>query len=101
LICCAVVQPDGLLARLVSVRPLVFTGRISYSLYLWNAPLLIWLHGDAGHLRGEPYSLADAAFGTMLAFVVAWVSYRWVEQPFRRRRARPETRIHVPAVEAQ
>jgi peptidoglycan/LPS O-acetylase OafA/YrhL len=90
LICCAVVQPGTLTTRLLSLRPLVFTGKISYSLYLWNAPLQLWLHGDAGHSASEPYSVAGAALATLLAFVVAWVSYRYVEQPFRRRRA--ETR---------
>ena len=63
----------GPLARALAFRPLVFTGRISYSLYLWH--LII--------AYGTPLRLLPTI---VLCFVVAWLSYKFVEQPFLRRK---------------
>jgi peptidoglycan/LPS O-acetylase OafA/YrhL len=60
--------------------PLVFIGKISYSLYLWHWPLF-YLNGllkDAG-AGLHPFALIAIAFGLAVA---SWVL---VEQPFRRR----------------
>jgi peptidoglycan/LPS O-acetylase OafA/YrhL len=65
-------------------RPLVGLGKISYSLYLWNALFLFANHGDAA---GDPhYRAALAAIDVAAAVGVSWLSYRFVEQRFRRRR---------------
>jgi peptidoglycan/LPS O-acetylase OafA/YrhL len=62
------------MAELLSTRPLVWLGKISYSLYLWHIPVFAAL-GHRNPLFGLAVSLAAAA-----------LSYRYVEQPFRRRR---------------
>ncbi len=70
------------LSRLLGVRPLAYLGRISYSLYLWNLPVILLL----GKARGAPHELLVVA----VALLVASGSYRYVEQPFlhhRKRRA--------------
>ncbi|HVC03148.1 MAG TPA: acyltransferase [Candidatus Acidoferrales bacterium] len=55
-------------------------GRISYSLYLWQTPVIVW-GGDA--LGGYPLAIRVAVLGgTALLFAVA--SYRLVEGPIRR-----------------
>jgi peptidoglycan/LPS O-acetylase OafA/YrhL len=67
-------------ARLLSLQPLVFVGRISYSLYLWHWPLLALgrvVYG--GHLPG-----AAAACLVPVAFGAAVLSYYFIEQPFRK-----------------
>jgi peptidoglycan/LPS O-acetylase OafA/YrhL len=64
------------MAQLLSVRPLVALGRVSYSLYLWHIPVFAAL----GH-RSMVASL-------VISLGVAWLSYRFVEQPFRRRHRR-------------
>jgi peptidoglycan/LPS O-acetylase OafA/YrhL len=67
-----VAYSGGVAARLLSFAPLVWLGQISYSLYLWHRPILYALHQNA--IVSLPVSL-----------LVAWASYRYVEQPFRRR----------------
>ncbi|PYC88230.1 acyltransferase [Streptomyces tateyamensis] len=64
--------------RLLAVRPLVWIGGLSYSLYLWHWPLLV----AARAVRPEGGALLGA--GVVLASVLpAWLSHRWVENPVR------------------
>ena len=76
------------LRRLLGVAPLVFLGRISYSLYLWHL-LVIYF----GQRVGVP-----AAVGVALAVVAATGSYFLVERPFLRlkRRDRAEVEGRLP-----
>ena len=65
-------------ARLLSWRPMVWVGGLSYSLYLWHWPLLVaatahW--GKLGALRG----LGVVA----ISLLPAWLSHRFVENPIR------------------
>ena len=69
---------QGGLARLLSLRPMVWIGLVSYSAYLWHWPLLSFLR--YGHARIGPLS-GLVVFA--LTFVLAWLSYRYVEQPAR------------------
>lgn len=65
--------------RLLSIRPLVFTGLISYSLYLWHAAILSLFWSWHG---GPPSS-----FQTLTLIGVIWllalISWRTVEKPVR------------------
>ncbi len=72
-------------SRLLSLRPVVFVGLISYSLYLWHWPILAFLRARAGSVDLEP---AVAAAAVALAFVIATLSWRFVERPFRKPAAR-------------
>lgn len=67
-------------ARLLSLRPIVFVGMISYSLYLWHWPIL-------GAIRYRFYDPSPAllASGVIASLIVAAVSWRYIEQPFRSR----------------
>jgi peptidoglycan/LPS O-acetylase OafA/YrhL len=68
-------------SRLLSVWPLVAVGLISYSLYLWHWPVIVfskyWLVRELTALE------ISAAWACM--FVAAWLSWRFVERPFRSR----------------
>jgi hypothetical protein len=71
--------PSALVNRTVlSLRPLIWVGLISYPLYLWHWPLLSFAHLLDGY---TPPRVRLALVG--LAFVLAWGTYRWVEKPLR------------------
>ena len=57
-------------------RFLLFTGRISYSIYLLHFPIIVGAYKRSGHLGWVhlPITLA-------LIFGLAWLLYRWVERP--------------------
>ncbi|MFO1141849.1 MAG: acyltransferase family protein [Amaricoccus sp.] len=60
-------------------RPVVFVGLISYSVYVWHWPIIVFdriLHGEPTPLR----SLACIA----LSLAVGAASWAWIERPFRR-----------------
>ena len=70
-----------LAARVLSLRPIVFTGLISYSLYLWHWPILVYVHMRVGHELGHSQKLL-LLIGCFAAAIVSW---RFVELPVRRR----------------
>jgi peptidoglycan/LPS O-acetylase OafA/YrhL len=65
--------------RLLSLRPLVGIGLISYSLYLWHQPILAFVNMRSLDAPGTPFILLAIA----IAFFLAWATWRWVERPFR------------------
>jgi hypothetical protein len=69
-----------LLGRLLSSRPLVHVGDISYGLYLWHWPTLIF----AAEMSGGELVLWQGVLAVALAWILTEVSYRTVEEPFRR-----------------
>ncbi|HUJ53935.1 MAG TPA: acyltransferase family protein [Steroidobacteraceae bacterium] len=72
--------PHSLVSRrLLSLAPVVFVGRLSYSLYLWHWPLFTF----ARVIFGRELSPATIALIVALAFAAAYASYRLVEVPIR------------------
>ena len=69
-----------LAARTASWRPAVFVGLISYSLYLWHWPVLVF----GRIVVARPLVGSEALVAVVLAFALAILSWRFVEQPFRR-----------------
>lgn len=74
--------------RLLGAAPLVRIGKISYSLYLWHWPAIVF----------TKLWLLDGNFALPLAgavaasFALAALSYRFVETPFRAKRLLPDRR---------
>lgn len=69
---------NGVVNQVLSLRPFVFTGRISYSMYLWHWPILTLLHYMAVEL-----SLGLKLAVIALTYVLSILSWRYVEQPLR------------------
>jgi len=76
--------------RLLSVAPVVVLGRISYSLYLWHWPLLVARNGHGLTLGGG--SRLDSVAVMVVGIGLAWMTWRFVEQPFRTGRFLPGRR---------
>ena len=76
----------------VLVRPLIYLGRMSYSLYLWHWPVFVLFRWTVG-LSG-----IGACVGAVgLSFALAWLSFRWVERPFRAGSFANERGVHAIA----
>lgn len=65
----------------VNNKAVVWVGERSYSIYLWHWPAVVLL--DYFQLLSSIYLVA---FGVLGSFVVAELSYRLIENPFRKRR---------------
>lgn len=71
---------DTAASRLVSVLPLRWLGAMSFSLYLWHWPVLVF----SRHLvLGEP-ELWQRIAAVAASVMLAWGSLRWIEGPVRR-----------------
>ena len=73
----------GIVSRMLATKPFVALGRISYSLYLWHWPVLVFF----SHYANGPPSTLEAAALVALSVGLAALSYRFVEQPMRASRA--------------
>ncbi len=73
-------QGDTLASRVLALRPAVFVGKVSYSLYLWHWPLLAF----AAYEFEERLTAGHRIGLLVLAFVLSVASYYWIEQPARR-----------------
>jgi peptidoglycan/LPS O-acetylase OafA/YrhL len=66
---------------ILSFPPLVFIGVISYSLYLWHWPLIVFSqYFAAGDLNG-----AETVGVILSSLLVAFLSFEFIESPFRGR----------------
>jgi peptidoglycan/LPS O-acetylase OafA/YrhL len=72
-----------LMRRVFSLPIATFTGRISYSLYLWH-PVLAGIVTRDLHITSGPRLLIAGPLLAIAIFAVSYASYRWVEQPFQR-----------------
>jgi peptidoglycan/LPS O-acetylase OafA/YrhL len=69
---------EGLVNKLLAIKPLVFTGLISYSLYLWHWPIIYFLEVSAVNI--------DFLTGLgilVLTFILSYLTWLLVEQRFR------------------
>ena len=64
-------------SRLLSISPMVWIGDLSYGLYLWHWPLIVFAKAL---WPGQGWVASAAAAVT---FLPAWLSYRLVENPIR------------------
>ncbi|MCM2281802.1 MAG: acyltransferase, partial [Bdellovibrionaceae bacterium] len=77
---------------LLSHRIVVWFGLISFPLYLWHWPLLSFAH----IIESEIPSRSIRISAVLLSVLLAWISYRFVEQPIRfGHRARFKTAVLV------
>jgi peptidoglycan/LPS O-acetylase OafA/YrhL len=97
----------GPIARLVAL-----IGFYSYGIYIWHndttRPVLLWLCGEGGFLLGLSPTIRWALVYTLFtgsSFLLAWLSYRWIERPALALRdrwcpGRTRSAIGTPAADA-
>lgn len=73
------IRNDGLVARILSLRPLVSIGTISYSLYLWHWPIVAYLH-----YASVPLTLPVKLAALAVMFALSAASFRLIEAPCRK-----------------
>lgn len=72
------VSTTTLTSRVLSSRSMVGIGDMSYSWYLWHWPFIVF----AGVLW-PGHALATSVIGVALSLIPAFISYKFVELPFR------------------
>ena len=77
LLAALVKAPRGPIARLLSLPPLVHLGRISYGLYLWHWPVILFATAARTGLHGGNL----LAFRLVASLTLAELSYGLVERP--------------------
>lgn len=88
---CADERPSQL-RTVLGWRPFAYLGRISYGLYLWHWPVLLWLRIAHPGIGTAPTLI----IGMVLTLGLAAASYRFVERPV----IRGGVRALVPSVRA-
>ena len=76
----------SVVGRLLSMKPLVFIGLISYSLYLYHWPIIVFQQISMIQFRHA----SDRTINTtilLFSLLIATLSWRLVESPFRKRRS--------------
>jgi len=81
LVICAGSSGTSAAGRLLGSRPFVFIGLISYSLYLWHWPLFTL--AKQLQLRSESWPSWITPALVVLSFLLGWLSWRFIESPFR------------------
>jgi peptidoglycan/LPS O-acetylase OafA/YrhL len=67
--------------RILSTNLFRFPGLISYSLYLWHWPVLVFY----GMYSLEPLSALEKVFLLVCVGLISWASWKYIELPFRSR----------------
>ena len=70
---------SGWVSRLLACRLFVFIGKISYSLYLWHWPVIVFWK----YIAYNQLNAADYAGMFTLSLVLGYLSWRFVELPVR------------------
>jgi peptidoglycan/LPS O-acetylase OafA/YrhL len=77
------------LVRLLETPPVVAFGVVSYSLFIWQLPLILWMRAHGLTMGGSVGLVANIAVLGTLTFVFSAVTYRYLEFPALKRKAAP------------
>jgi peptidoglycan/LPS O-acetylase OafA/YrhL len=74
----------SIIGSLLSLRPVVFIGLISYSVYLWHWPLLVFQEYSRMLINEPIYSPKSKSVVFILSLITGALSWFFVEIPFRK-----------------
>src|SRR5258708_4283291 len=78
--------------NILALRPVVFIGLISYSLYLWHWPILVFNGRNTLFLNGHFGERIAKVVLISASIIAATLSWALIETPFRKGRLRPGRR---------
>lgn len=83
------------IGKVLSFKPLIWIGLLSYSLYLWHWPIYIFYK----YLSFENIDITIKILLNLLSLFLAWCSWRFIEQPFRKLQILPRNKKYffIPA----
>jgi peptidoglycan/LPS O-acetylase OafA/YrhL len=84
-------REEGWLKKALSLRPLVYTGKISYGLYLWHYPIILMVQAHVHSSKLLTLALA------CLSYPIAAISFRYVEKRFLKLKAHRVPVATVPS----
>ena len=78
-----ILSPNSRVNRILLSNPVaVLLGKISYPLYLWHWPLLVYLQ----IVRNGVPNVAEIWATVIVAVVLSWLTFQFVEKPIRQKR---------------
>lgn len=86
-------RKDTISYKILSYSPLVFIGLISYSLYLWHQPILALLKYEIYPSINDSHRF----IAIVLVFMISVFSWRFIEQPFRKKQFRRKDVFKISA----
>lgn len=85
LVIAVLVHPSARLGNFLGMAPLAWIGKRSYSLYLWHYPVIAL---SRVNVYAQQPSMGRIVLELLLAFLLAALSYAWIEEPIRQGRWR-------------
>ena len=74
-------QQGSLIEKILSLKPIVIIGLLSYSLYLWHWPLFA-----VARYIGVFETVTQKLYLLILVLFLSVISYRFIEKPFRKKK---------------
>lgn len=72
--------PSLLLARILSIKPLVWLGERSYGMYIWHWPIFVMFRPGIDFEWSESF---NNIVRIAIVFIISELSYRYIEMPIR------------------
>lgn len=89
-------SPAAGLTKALTWKPLILIGLMSYSLYLWHWPILVFMR----YWTVRPLDASEIVVAITLTFAVSSLSWRFIEQPIRRLQGISSLRVVTAGIAA-
>lgn len=86
---------DGIMNKILSFSPLVYIGKLSYSLYLWHWPIMAFVRYNNDV---EKFSMLECVFITITTFFASVLSYHFIENKFLKTSKKSIYKTGIPIV---
>lgn len=85
---------NNIIKSILTTRPLLFTGKISYSAYLWHWPLIVYYRIYINEREFYAYEVFSLIVSSIF---IGYLSWKYIEEPFRHKNYSP-TKVYATAI---